>query len=271
MHLSSDKDVQSAARAADCVVQTHQRLAEWLQPGYTLAQIDEYIAGILADLNCKSAFIGYRAKPHPAFPSHACLSPNECVVHGTHNFTDAPIQEGDLLSVDIGVTHHGWIGDAAWTYAICGTDEQGHALMDAGKMSLARGIEAMQPGKPLLDWARAVQTHAEDECGFKLIRGLGGHGYGRTLHGPPFISNVVPSHPGEWSDAFSTFKPGLLVAVEPMLSLTSSQIRSNGREWPLFTSDDSLSVHYEADVLITEDGPCNLTAKLFDLPDVVGT
>ena len=270
MHLASKQEVGSAAKAAECVVQTHERLAEWLQPGQTLAQIDAYVAQILEELDCKSAFLGYRARPHPPFPSHACLSPNECVVHGTHDLTEEPIKEGDLLSVDIGVTHDGWIGDAAWTYAICGTDEKGLALMEAGKQSLALGIEAMQPGKPLLDWARAVESHAEGECGFKLIRGLGGHGYGRKLHGPPFISNVVPQYPGEWADAFTTFKDGLLVAVEPMLSFTSSQVRSEGRKWPLYTGDGSLSVHYEADILITADGPCNLTAGLFELPDVVG-
>lgn len=270
MHLASEQEIGSAAKAAECVVQTHQRLAEWLQPAQTLAQIDHYIAGILSELECTSAFLGYRARPHPPFPSHACLSPNACVVHGTHDLTETPIAEGDLLSIDIGVSHEGWIGDAAWTYAICGTDEQGNALMQAGKGALAAGIEAMQPGRPLLDWARAVENHAETTCGFKLIRGLGGHGYGRELHGPPFISNVVPRHPGEWADAFTTFKPGLLVAVEPMLSLTTSEIRSNGREWPLFTADDSLSVHYEADILITADGPCNFTEGLFELPDVVG-
>lgn len=270
MHLESEQDIAGASRAAECVVQTHQQLAEWLKPGLTLEEIDIQVGSILEALDSRSAFIGYKARPHPPFPSHACLSPNDCVVHGTHDLTTTPIKEGDLLSVDIGVVHDGWIGDAAWTYAISGTDEQGRALMDAGKESLASGIKAMQPGRPLMDWAKAVENHAEGECGFKLIRGLGGHGYGRKLHGPPFISNVTPRHPGEWADAFSTFKPGLLVAVEPMLSISASEVRSNGRKWPLYTSDGSLSVHYEADILITEDGPRNLTAGLFDLPDVVG-
>ena len=270
MYLRSPNDVEAATAAAERTVEIHRRLVEWLRPGQTLAEIDTFVAENLFDLNSTSAFLGYRAKPHPRFPSHACLSLNECVVHGTHDMTRTPIKEGDLLSIDIGVLHMGWIGDAAWTYAIVDAEPIALSLMQAGRDCLAAGIEAMQPGRPLLDWARAVQKHAEDECGFKLIRGLGGHGYGKSLHGPPFISNVVPQHPGEWTDAFSSFKPGLLVAVEPMLSLTTDSVRSVGKGWPLFSSDDSLSVHYESDILITEDGPLNLTAGLFDLPDRVG-
>ena len=128
----------------------------------------------------------------------------------------------------------------------------------------------MQPERPLMDWAKAVQAHVEDTHDYGLIRGLGGHGYGRTLHGPPFISNVVPVHPGEWPDAYRAFRPGMLIAVEPMVALSTNGIRSEGRKWPIYTADDSLSVHYEADVHITESGPVNLTAGLFELPEIVG-
>ena len=142
--------------------------------------------------------------------------------------------------------------------------------MACGREALRRGIDAIQPGRPLVDWARAVQAYVETECGFFLVRGLGGHGYGHRLHGPPFISNVLPSHPGEWPEAWTTFKAGLLVAVEPMIAAGTGQIVSQGKRWPIFTSDGSLSVHYEADVLVTEDGPCDLTEGMDQLPDVVG-
>ena len=270
MLLASPKDISGATRAAECVVKTHQRLVEWLAAGQTLAEIDTFVADCLADLGARSAFIGYRSRPHPAFPSHACLSVNDCVVHGTHDMTTEPIKDGDIVSIDIGSLLDGWIGDAAWTYAIGGADQVALDLMDAGRNSLRRGIDAMQPGRPLLDWARAGHDYVEKERGFKLIRGLGGHGYGRELHGPPFISNVMPRHPGEWPDAFTPFKPGLLVAVEPMLSVSSSDISTHRKEWPIYTADRSLSVHYEADIMITEEGPVNLTAELFDLPTIVG-
>ena len=268
--LSEDKDIAGATAAAERVVEVHRRLVEFMQAGQTLAEIDDFVGRTLRDLDSESAFKNYRVRGHPPFPSEACLSVNECIVHGTHDMTPAPIGPGDLVSIDIGVRHQGWIGDAAWTYIVEDTDEESRRLVETGRESLRLGVEAMVAGRPLVDWARAVQTYVEKEQGFHLVRGLGGHGYGRTLHGPPFISNVVPSYPGEWPDAFRSFKPGMLVAVEPMISMRTTEIQSEGREWPIYTADGSRSVHHEADILITEDGPRNLTAGLFELPDVIG-
>jgi len=270
MVVHAQQDIDGAAAAAQCVVRTHERIAEFLRAGLTLAEIDAFGAETLADLDCKSAFLRYKIPGHPPFPSHTCLSLNECVVHGTHIMTREPIRPGDLISIDIGVLHRGWIGDAAWTYAIEEASELAERLMTCGRESLQRGIQAMQPGRPLVDWARTVQQCVEDEHGFSLVRGLGGHGYGRTLHGPPFISNVLPAHRSEWPDAWTTFKPGLLVAVEPMIAVGGSGILTERGKWPIHTDDGSLSVHYEADVLITEDGPRDLTAGMDRLPSVVG-
>ena len=122
----------------------------------------------------------------------------------------------------------------------------------------------------MVDWAKAVQQHAERECGYKLIRGLGGHGYGQQLHGPPFVSNVVPRVRSEWPDAWTKFKPGMLLAVEPMVALGTEYLKTDGKKWAIRTADGSLAVHYEADVLVTEDGPRDLTEGMQDLPDVVG-
>ena len=270
MLLSEDKDIAGATAAAERVVEVHRRLVDFMQAGQTLAEIDEFVGRALRDLDSESAFKNYRVRGHPPFPSEACLSVNECIVHGTHDMTSDPIRPGDLVSIDIGVRHRGWIGDAAWTYVVEDTDEDSRRLVETGRESLRLGVEAMIAGRPLVDWARAVQTYVEEKQGFHLVRGLGGHGYGRTLHGPPFISNVVPTYPGEWPDAFRSFKPGMLIAVEPMISMRSTEIQSEGRDWPIFTADGSRSVHHEADILITEDGPRNLTAGLFDLPDVIG-
>ncbi len=264
------RDAECAAAAAECVVKTHEALAGFLREGQTLAEIDAFVAKTLATIRCESCFLGYRTREHPPFPSHACLSVNACVVHGTHTMTSDPIKEGDLVSIDIGVRHNGWIGDAAWTYLVKSGDPVAKALMRSGRESLRLGVAAMQPGRPLVDWARAVQQRVEKDDGFCLVRGLGGHGYGKTLHAAPFISNVVPTYPGEWTEAWKTFRPGMLIAVEPMIALSSSEIVSRGPEWPIFTADGSLSVHYEADVLIAGDGPRNLTERLFDLPDIVG-
>ncbi len=270
MVISRPRDIEGAAAAASIVVQVHEQLVTYLEPGRTLADIDTFVGATIKSLRAKSCFLRYRIPGHPPFPSHSCLSVNDCVVHGTHLMSTTPIAPGDLVSIDIGVKHNGWIGDAAWTYAICECTDEARRLMDVGRESLRRGIAAMQPGAKLLAWAEAVQGCVEKEAGFSLVRGLGGHGYGKTLHGPPFISNVVPTRPGEWVDSTKEFVEGMLVAVEPMLNAGRHDVESDPGEWPIRTADGSLSVHYEADVLVTADGPRNLTARLDELPDVVG-
>jgi methionyl aminopeptidase len=270
MVVTAERDIDAAHAAAQCVVRAHERLVGFLRAGLTLAEIDAFIARTLNELDARSAFLRYRIPGHPPFPSHSCLSVNECIVHGTHLMSSEPLKPGDLLSIDIGVWHHGWIGDAAWTYAVEEASDEVERLMESGRESLRRGVAAMQAGRPLVDWARAVQECVEGECGFKLVRGLGGHGYGRKLHGPPFIANVLPTRPAEWPDAWKLFQPGMLLAVEPMLAVGTAEIFSEQRQWPIYTADRSLSVHYEANVLITRDGPRNLTEGMDDLPDIVG-
>ena len=260
-----------AQGAADRVVETHRRLAGWLSEGKTLAEVDRFVAQCLEDQGARSCFLGYKVPRSPAFPSHACLSVNECIVHGTAGYRTEPLARGDLLSVDIGVWYKGWIGDAAWTYIIGeATTEHTLRLAECGRACIDRGIEQLQPGTPLLEWAKAVQGCVEGEYGYHLVRGLGGHGIGRKLHGPPFVSNVTPRYPGEWPDSRTRLVPGMLLAVEPMLAVGTGDTRQQSNQWPIFSADGSLSVHYEHDVLITENGPRVLTKDLAELPDIVG-
>jgi methionyl aminopeptidase len=270
MVITKPSHVAGVKEAAARVCRVHESLAGFIAPGKTLAEVDEHVANTLASLNSRSCFLRYRVPGLGPFPSHSCLSLNDCVVHGTHRDFTRPLVEGDVLSIDIGVQHKGWIGDAAWTYGIVEVSDAARRLMAVGIDSLRRGIDAMQAGRPLIDWARAVQQCVEHEANFSLIRGLGGHGYGKSLHAAPFVSNVVPTTPNEWPDAFRVFEPGLLLAVEPMLAAGGYETTSVPGQWPICTVDGSLSVHYEADVLITEDGPDVLTADMFNLPDLVG-
>lgn len=260
----------AAYAAARCVVQTHERLVNFVKAGMTLAQIDVEVARVFKDLKCKSCFFGYRVGRLPPFPSHACLSLNDCIVHGTAGYLTRPIRPGDLLKVDIGVWLNGWIGDAAWTYAICEASDENRRLMNAGKESLRLGITQMQPGALYLNFAQAVQNHVERDCGFHCVKGLGGHGIGRKLHGPPFVANSVPGFTETWPEATWAWEPGTIVAVEPMLAVGTGKTKQSPREWPVFTADGSVSVHYEADVLITEKGPWDLTEGMAGLPDLIG-
>jgi methionyl aminopeptidase len=266
-------DTDLAYAAAQKVVEVHHRLSQFLRVGQTLPQIDDFVARNLADLDCKSCFLGYQnSLRSPKFPSYSCLSVNDCIVHGTAGYYAAPMRAGDILKIDIGVTFRGWIGDAGWTYVFGEPSDEVRRLVEAGKESLRRGIQELRPGNTYLDWARTVQEVVERDAGFHLVRGLGGHGYGRKLHAPPFVSNVVPSF-GEspWPDANTPCTAGTLVAVEPMLAIGTGRTADKVKGyWPIFTADGSLAVHYEHDILITADGPRVLTEGLDAVQDIVG-
>jgi len=265
----SHTDEAAAYDAAQCVVETHRRISRWLRAGVTLEEIDAFVAATLADLDCRSCFLGYRIPRHDPFPNHACLSVNACVVHGTSASHTAPLRAGDVLKIDIGVVHKGWIGDAAWTYVFGDMTPDVKRLTDCGKNAIRRGLEQLLPGKRLIHWARAVQRYVEDQCRFYLVRGLGGHGYGRALHLAPHVANNVPDRPGEWPEAQNELSPGMLLAVEPMIAAGSAQVMQRGRGWPVYSADGSQTVHYEHDVLITEHGHRLLTAGLEEIPDVI--
>lgn len=266
----SAADLELAYEAAQRVVRTHQRLVDFLRIGKTLAEVDAFVAFTLTDLGCRSCFLGYKVPKCPPFPSHACLSVNDCIVHGTAWSHQEPLRPGDILKVDIGVYYKGWIGDAAWTYVFGQPAPDVRRLIDASKTALALGVNELRPGNTYVEWAKVVQRHVEQECGFHLVRGLGGHGYGRRLHAPPYISNVVPKTRHEWPDAEAPCQPGTLVAVEPMVAVGTGGISQARGEWPIYTADGSLSVHHEHDVCITETGPRILTQGMEDLPDVIG-
>lgn len=261
-------EVEIAKEAATKVVQTHHRLSDFLKPGLKLPQIDDFIRKTLSDLKCKSAFFGY-ARGVKKFPSYACLSVNDCVVHGTAGYYEDALKPGDVIKIDVGVSYKGWIGDAAWTYAIKEQSPDAKRLMDCGKEAINRGITKLVVGNTLSDWANEVFTVIEKEHNLRVIEALGGHGYGRKLHEQPYIANL-PLSPNVWSFANLVIEEDMLFAVEPMIALTTRNVKHEMHRWPILTADGSLSVHYEHDILTTKDGPEILTKGLESLPDVVG-
>ncbi len=263
-------ETELATEAAQRVVEIHRRLAGFLAVGQTLGQIDGFVGEALRSLGAKSAFLHYRTGRYPRFPSHACLSVNDVVVHGTAAMSTSPLTAGDIISIDIGVKYRGWIGDAAWTYILQRGDEEATRLCMCGREALSRGIAKLQPGHALVEWAREVQTVVEEEYGYYCVEGLGGHGYGRELHTPPYIANAVARSTFDWPDMNFRLVPGMLIAVEPMVAVGTRALRQNPREWPIRTADGSRSVHYEHDVLISEEGPVVLTEGLDALPTEVG-
>ena len=263
------QDEAGAYDAAQRVVETHRRIRGMLAPGLTLAEIDAFVGRTLDDLGCKSCFYRYVAGRQPPFPSQACLSVNDCVVHGTAGYTAEPLKKGDVLKIDIGVSYRGWIGDAAWTYVFGEPSDEVRRLCAAGKAALRAGIERIGPDTPLMEWAKACQGMAEGEYGMHLVRGLGGHGYGRSLHAAPFVSNTVPRMAFEWPEGSIKPKVGTLLALEPMLAVGTGETRQDPRAWPIYSADGSMTVHYEHDVLVTEDGHRLLSEGLDELDDVI--
>lgn len=284
----SSAEADAAHAAAQKVVEIHRRISGYLRHGMTLGQIDTWIGRLLEDLRVQSCFKGYVVAGHPAFPSYACLSVNECVVHGTAGYYRAPLKAGDVLKVDIGVWHtvgkDRWVGDAGWTYVFGQPAPQVRRMMECGKRALTRGIAAMQPGRPYLDWAVAVQDTVEKEYGFFCVENWGGHGIGRKvddkskrgLHLPPHLLNHRPLSPDGWAEAGMKWEPGNLVAVEPMIGATTGktiqkpfEFNKRQTDWPVFIADGSLAVHYEHDVLITEKGPWVLTEGMEEIKDTI--
>lgn len=275
----SPQQEQSAWEAAQVVVRAHQEVSRWLRVGVTLPAVDAFVRDCLEKQGAASCFYQYKpGRRTPPFPSHACLSVNDCVVHGTAAFVRRPMQAGDVLKIDIGCKFRGWIGDAGWTYVFGEPAPRVARLMQCGKESLSAGVQAMQPGRKLREFAQAVQGVVEGKYGYHLVRGLGGHGLFDpkrnlpTLHGPPFVANRLPDHGDSWPDGNTLWTPGTLVAVEPMIGETTGELgdKAPGEEWPECMADGCLSVHYEHDVLITAGGNRVLTQGLEEVVDVVG-
>lgn len=273
-------DLAALERACKIVVEIHEQLVEIVRPGVTLGAIDKRVSQILDASSAKSAFRHYAPAGYRPFPSFSCLSVNDIIVHGTAGMSLDPLKPGDIISIDIGTNYQGWIGDAAWTYIIEHAPETTHQLCNAAIRSLNEGIEQLQPGRPLRDWAATVQRIVEQDNPFHCVQGLGGHAIGHNeLHGSPHVANAIPRYRHEWTEIDELVKPGMILAVEPIIAVGTSRTddtflrknkRDRFRQWPIRTADRSLAVHYEHDVLITDTGPRVLTAGLNDLPIILG-
>lgn len=225
--------------------QVLDEVAEAVQPGMTTREIDEIGAARIAHHGAKSAFLGYHR-----YPCHICISVNDEVVHGLAG--DRKVVFGDIVSLDVGVVHEGFIGDNARTVPVGGCSAEAQHLMDVTQQSLQEGIDCARAGNRVVDISRAVQRYVEGH-GCSVVREFVGHGVGRQVHEEPQVPNFVD---GKKSPKL---KSGMVLAIEPMVNAGQRQVKILKDGWTVITKDGSLSAHFEHTILVTDGDPEILT------------
>jgi methionyl aminopeptidase len=241
----SEQEIERMARAGAVVADVLALLGERARPGVTTEELDGIAEDYIRSQGGFPTFKGYRG-----YPASICTSPNDMVVHGIPR--PYALAEGDVLSVDVGVTLDGFVADSAYTFPIGEITPDAEHLLEACKAALAAGIAECRPGNRLSDISHAIQA-ATEEQGFSVIRSLVGHGVGRAMHEEPQIPNYGPPGRGPVLAAGMTF------AIEPMINAGGPEVVVHDDEWSISTEDGSLSAHFEHTVAITEDGPRILT------------
>jgi len=226
-----------------------EELREHIRPGMTTAEIDAFAEQRILEAGGKPAFKGY---PHPgngpAFPGTVCTSVNDEIVHGVPS-DRVRLNDGDIVSVDLGVLYKGYYGDSAETYAVGSIDEQAALLLRVTREALTRAVSMARPGNRVSDIGHAVQQHVERH-GFSVVREFVGHGIGARLHEDPQVPNYGSPGHGE------RLVTGMVLALEPMVNAGSPEVLLSAEDrWTARTRDGSLSAHFEASVAITDGGP----------------
>ncbi|WP_024800406.1 type I methionyl aminopeptidase [Nocardia sp. BMG51109] len=224
------------------------------KPGVSTFELDEVAEQTIRDAGAVPSFKGYHG-----FPASICASVNDRVVHGIPA-KDEVLAEGDLASIDCGAILDGWHGDSAWTFGVGEIIEADRLLSEATKVSMEAGIAAMLPGNRLTDVSHAIELGtraAERDHGrsYGIVDGYGGHGIGRQMHMDPFLANE--GDPGKGPKLVV----GSVLAIEPMLTLGTTQTRVLDDDWTVVTEDGSRAAHWEHTVAVTEDGPRILTVR----------
>jgi methionyl aminopeptidase len=233
-------------RAGKLAGRVLQELGKILRAGMATKDLDREGERMIREAGALPTFLGYRG-----YPASVCVSINEEVVHGIPS-PRRTIKSGDLVSLDLGVTLEGFIGDTASTFAVEEISGEDKRLLEAGRQALHDGIERMRPGRRLGDVSNAIQTRAE-AAGFGVVRDYVGHGVGRRMHEEPSVSNVGPAGTG------LRLESGLVLALEPMITAGTWKVKVQPDGWTVVTQDGRRAAHFEHTVAVTDDGPEILT------------
>lgn len=244
--LKNSKEIEILRKANAIVMEILLTLKEAVRPGVSTFEFEELALELCERKRVKPAFKGYRGYPYAL-----CVSVNEEVVHGMPR-KDKILKEGDIVSFDFGVVYDGYVGDAAITVGVGKISEEARRLLETTEEALRFAIEKARVGNKIGDISHAIQHRVERE-GFNVIRDFVGHGIGRSLHEPPEVPNY--GKPGRGL----RLEPGLVLAIEPMVSAGSYEVVILNDGWTAVTRDGSLSAHFEHSVAITPSGPIILS------------
>lgn len=248
--VKTRREVLHMRTAAQHVAEVLLELREHVKPGVTTAELDRIADKAIADRGVNSSFKGYDPQGLPKYPAVLCVSINDEIVHGIPGPRE--IQDGDIVSLDFGVSVDGFHGDSAVTVRVGEVGDERRHLVEVSKNSLDDAIALMGPGVRLSDIGHAVQKRVEGE-GLSIVRDFAGHGIGRELHEPPWVPNYGKKGRGP------RLMPGMVLAVEPMVTTGSPSVKVLSDEWTAVTHDGSQAAHFEHTILITDHGSETLT------------
>ncbi|AYA74132.1 type I methionyl aminopeptidase [Bacillus sp. Y1] len=234
------REIEIMREAGRIVALTHQELKKHIVPGITTKELDKIAEAFIRKHDAIPSFKGYNG-----FTGSICASVNEELVHGIPG--NRVLNNGDIISIDIGAEYNGYHGDSAWTYAVGSIDEETQRLLDVTEESLYKGLNEAKPGDRLSNISHAIQTYVEAN-GFSVVREYVGHGIGQDLHEDPQIPHYGPPNKGP------RLKPGMVLAVEPMVNAGSRYVKTLADDWTVVTVDGSMCAHFEHTIAITETG-----------------
>lgn len=243
--LRSPEEIEKLRASNRIVAVIMDRLKVAIQPGTTTIELDEMAEKLVFEMGATPAFKGYKGFKHTL-----CTSVNEQVVHGIPN--KRKLKDGDIISIDIGVKLDGYYGDHAMTIPVGRVSDEAKRLLKFCEEALGKGIEKAVAGNRLFDISNAIQVHAET-AGYSVVRVYVGHGVGTSLHEEPQVPNF--GEPGTGPE----LKPGMVLAIEPMLNIGGPDVKVLDDAWTVVTADGNLSAHFEHSLAISENGPIILS------------
>ena len=246
IYIKTGEEIEKMRQAGRVVAEVHQLMRELVRPGVTTAELNAAGEKLIRSRGATPSFLGYRG-----YPASLCISVNEEVVHGIPG--SRIIQEGDIVSIDVGAYLDGYHGDGAVTVPAGSVDAEKTTLMAVTEEALYQGIAAAEVGNHVSDISLAVQSYVEAH-GFSVVRDLIGHGIGKDMHEDPEVPNFVSRRRGP------KLQPGMVIAIEPMVNAGGFQVTYLSDGWTVVTMDRKPSAHFEHTVAITVDGPKILTA-----------